>query len=287
MNTQFVSSNDGTKIAYETRGNGPPLVFVWGALGSRGLPFAARMREELARSFTVYDYDRRGRGESGDVGLYAVEREIDDLRAVCETAGGLPFVCGTSSGAALALEAAAAGVPMRMLAAHEPPYAVGAHAASFDRDYEQHVTRLVRLDQRSEAVKYFMRAVGVPTPVIWVMRLMPLWRSMVHAAHTLPYDAAVMRGFHLPEQRFRDIRVPTLVLVGGSTPARLRAAADEVTRVIPDARERVIPRQNHGIKPAALRPVLDEEFAAATRTAPRSDSRSQPWVEPRTSGPHA
>ena len=125
MATQFVTSADGTRIAYETAGQGAPLVFVWGALGARSSPFAKAMREELAKSFTVFDYDRRGRGESGDTQPYAVAREVEDLRAMVGAAGGLPYVAATSSGAALALEAAASGVPMKMLAAHEPPYAVG------------------------------------------------------------------------------------------------------------------------------------------------------------------
>ncbi len=261
MATQFVTSKDGTRIAYETVGSGEPLVIVWGALGARASPFAKGMREELAKSFTVYDYDRRGRGESGDAKPYAVAREVEDLRAVCEAAGGSPFVWATSSGAALALEAAAAGVPMRVLAAHEPPYAVGPEAGSFDRDYEANVTALIQQGKRAEAVGYFMRVVGVPGPMVWVMRLMPFWKQMVQLAHTLPYDAAIMNRFEMPEARLRGIRTPTVVLVGGSTPSRLRAAADAVAKVVPGATEQVVPKQNHGIKPQALRPALVEAFA--------------------------
>lgn len=255
-----VTSKDGTKIAYEKLGQGPPLVLVWGALGARDSPFTKAMREELAKSFTVYDYDRRGRGGSGDAKPFSVQKEIDDLRAVCEGAGGSPFVWATSSGAALALEAAAAGVPMRTLAAHEPPYMVGEHAAKFDRGYERNVTPLVEEGKRSEAVAYFMRTVGVPGFFVVLMRLMPFWKKAVAVAHTLPYDAAVMGGFVLPEKRLREIRVPTVVLVGDKTPASLQAAADEVARVVPDATKRVLPKQNHGVKPAALRPVLAEIF---------------------------
>jgi pimeloyl-ACP methyl ester carboxylesterase len=260
MATRTTTSKDGTRIAYETLGSGPPLVIVWGALGALDSPFTKAMRDELAKSFTVFDYDRRGRGESGDTLPFSVAREIEDLRAVCEAAGGSPFVWATSSGAALALEAAAAGVPMRMLAAHEPPYMVGEHAAKFDRDYERNVTRLVQQGKRSEAVAYFMRTVGVPAPMVWVMRLMPFWKKAVAVAHTLPYDAAAMNQFAPPQKRLREIRVPTVVLVGTSTPASLKAAAAEVARLVPGAKLRELPKQNHGVKPAALRPVLAETF---------------------------
>jgi pimeloyl-ACP methyl ester carboxylesterase len=257
MTTQFVTSADGTRIAYETTGKGEPLVIVWGALGARSSPFAKGMRDELAKSFTVFDYDRRGRGESGDTKPYAVAREVEDVRAVCAAAGGRPYVWATSSGAALALEAAASGVPMRMLAAHEPPY-VGDQG---DASYEDKVNDLITKGKRDEAVKLFMRTVGVPGIFVFVMRFMPFWKDAVAAAHTLPYDAAIMNRFSFPEARLREIRVPTVVLVGGSTTPALRQAADATARAVPGATERVIPKQNHAIKPAALHPVLAEIFA--------------------------
>ena len=269
-----VTSRDGTTIHYEKLGQGPPLVLVWGALGALDSPFTKAMRQELAKSFTVYDYDRCARGTSGDRATYAVANEIDDLRAVCEAAGGDPdasagaasprsdgpFVWATSSGAALALEAAAAGVPMRMLAAHEPPYMVGEHVETFDKDYERNVTQLVKEGKRGAAVAYFMRTVGMPAPLIWVFPLLPFWKKAEAVAHTLPYDAACMNGFVPPAERLRAIKVPTLVLVGTSTPASLKAAADEVARLVPHARKVVLAKQHHGVKPAALRPVLVEHL---------------------------
>lgn len=255
---RHVASKDGTRIAYETLGQGPPLVVVWGALGLRKSFFAKQMREELARSFTVYDYDRRGRGDSGDAKPYAVQREVEDLAAVVQAAGGDPFVFATSSGAALALEAAASGVPMRKLAAYEPPYMVGDPEDRPDADFEQRLVRLIERGERDEAVKYFMRTVGVPGFVLVIMRLMPFWKDMRAVAHTLPYDAAVMDGFGLPEERLRAIRVPVVALAGGKTTPTLRKAAEAVARTIPGCEHRVIPKQNHGVKPAALRPVLAE-----------------------------
>jgi pimeloyl-ACP methyl ester carboxylesterase len=255
-----VTSKDGTRIYYEKTGQGEPLVIVWGALGALDSPFTKAMRAELAKSFTVYDYDRRGRGKSTDTPPFSVEKERDDLRAVVEAAGGNPFVWATSSGAALALEAAAAGVPMRKLAAHEPPYMVGEHYAKFDRGYERTVTRLVAEGKRSEAVAYFMRTVGMPAPMVWVMRLMPFWKKAVAVAHTLPYDAAAMNGFAPPEERLRKIGTPTVVLMGTATPASLQDGARAVAKLVPGATLRELPKQNHGVKPPALRAALAEEL---------------------------
>src|SRR5207237_10697381 len=133
-----------------------------------------------------------------------------------------------------------------------------------DPAYAQRVHQAIARGKRDDAVKYFMRTVGVPGPFIVVMRFMPFWKDAVAAAHTLPYDAAVMHGFAFPEGRLREIHVPTVVLVGGSTTPTLRAAADATARTVTAATERVIPKQNHAVKPAALRPVLAERFRAAT-----------------------
>ncbi|MES2154574.1 MAG: alpha/beta hydrolase [bacterium] len=253
--SRSVTSKDGTRLAYEIVGSGPALVFVWGALGVRDSPFTRRMREELAKSFTVYDYDRRGRGESGDTKPFAVQREVEDLAAICQAAGGKPFVCATSSGAALALEAAAAGVPMRMLAAHEPPY-----VTDMDPEYERKVNDLVAAGKRDQAVVLFMRTVGVPGFMIPFMRMMKFWKTAVAAAHTLPYDAAALNGFKVPTARFGRIKTPVVVLWGTKSPASLQKAAQDAAAAIPGAATKVLPKQNHGVKPAALRPALVEAF---------------------------
>ena len=148
---------------------------------------------------------------------------------------------------------------MRRLAAHEPPYAVGPH--SFDRDYPRKVGELVAAGRREDAVRLFMRTVGVPAPFVWLMRFMGFWKYAVAAANTLPYDAACINTFDLPAERLRRIATPTVVLAGGASPASLQDAADEVSKTVPNATLRMIPKQNHGIKPAALRPVLVEIFA--------------------------
>jgi pimeloyl-ACP methyl ester carboxylesterase len=251
--TQTVTSKDGTRIAYEVQGQGPPVVFVWGALGVRASPFAKRMRDELAKSFTVYDYDRRGRGESGDTKPFAVQREVEDLAALAQAAGGKPYVVASSSGAALALEAAAAGVPMRMLVAHEPPY-----VQDMDPDYERKVNERVQAGERDKAVVLFMRTVGVPGFMIPVMKLMGFWKTAVATAHTLPYDAAAMNGFKVPTARFARIKTPTVVYWGTKSPASLQKAAQDAAAAIPGAKTKILPKQNHGVKPAALRAALVE-----------------------------
>ena len=258
--TASVVSRDGTRIAYDRMGDGPPLVVVAGALGLRKSSFVRPWVTALAESFTVYNYDRRGRGDSGDAASYAVQREIDDLAAVAGEAGGAPFVWGISSGAALALEAAAAGVRMTKLAVYEPPYMVGDVARRPDPDYEERVRALIAQGRRDDAVKYFMRTVGVPGFFIMVMRLFPFWKDMRAVAHTLPYDAAVMGGFELPAERLARIRVPTVVMSGEKSPLSLRTGAEAAARAIPGAQLRVLPKQSHGIKAAALAAALEAAF---------------------------
>ncbi len=258
--TASVVSKDGTQITYDRLGFGPPLVVVAGALGLRKSSFVRPWVKALAEYFTVYNYDRRGRGDSGDATPYTVRREIDDLAALAKEAGGAPFVWGISSGAALALEAAAAGVPMAKLAAYEPPYMVGDVAGRPDPDYEARVRTLIAQGRRDDAVKYFMRTVGVPKFFIVLMRLFPFWKDMRAVAHTLPYDAAVMGGFTLPAERLARIRVPTVVMSGEKSPPALRTGASATAKAIPGAQLRVLPKQSHGIKAAALAAALRAAF---------------------------
>src|SRR5579863_29846 len=188
-----VTSKDGTAIAYERVGEGPPLILVDGALCSRAFGPMPKLAPILGRQFTVYFYDRRGRGESGDTPPYAREREIEDLAALIAVAGGAAAVVGVSSGAALALEAAAARLSITRVVAYEPPY-IEPEGATRGRAHQSRLQELVAAGDRGGAVRYFMRdMVGVPAPVVWFMRLMPgLWRKLAAVGHTLPYDSAVM-----------------------------------------------------------------------------------------------
>ena len=264
-----VISRDGTAIAFEHVGSGPPLILVDGALCSRAFGPMPKLAPLLAQSFRVYLYDRRGRGASADTKPYAKEREVEDLDALIGEAGGSAFVLGLSSGAGLALEAAASGLAIDKLAVYEPPYMVSPadserHARA---DHEAQLVRLIAADRRGDAVKYFMRdMVGVPAFFVFMMRFMPgVWSKLEAAASTLPYDAAIMGNFSLPAQRLGTIRTPTLVIGGGKSEARLRAAVEAAAKAIPNARLRTLPGQTHNVKPEALTPVVTEFFAHLTR----------------------
>ena len=264
--TNQAFSRDGTAIAYERLGSGPPLILVDGALCSRQFGPMPKFASLLAQHFTVFMYDRRGRGASTDTKPYAKEREVEDIEALIRDAGGSAFVMGVSSGAGLALEAAASGLRIGKLAVYEPPYMVRPldserHARA---DHEEQLKRLLVAGKRGDAVKYFMRQmVGIPAIFVAMMRLMPgVWSKLSAVAHTLPYDAAIMGNYSLPAARLKSVTVPTLVIGGTKSDARLRAAVEAVAQVLPDSRQRMLSGQTHNVKPEALVPVLTEFFAA-------------------------
>lgn len=258
-----VISRDGTAIAFERSGNGPPLILVDGALCSRAFGPMPDLAPLLARRFTVLIYDRRGRGDSGDTRPYAREREVEDLEALVRAAGGSAFAVGLSSGGALALEAAASRVGIAKVAVYEPPF-VADRGGTQAADHQAQLERLIAAGRRGAAVRYFMRQmVGVPAVFVLMMRLMPrTWRKLTAVAHTLPYDAAVMGDFAPPTERLASIGVPTLAMHGEKTDARLQKAARAVAEAVPNSRYRALRGQNHAVKPEALVPVLEEFFAA-------------------------
>src|SRR5262249_20865345 len=202
---------------------------VDGALCSRKFGPMPKLAPLLAGRFTVYWYDRRGRGDSGDQKPYSREREVEDIGALVGVAGGSAALLGLSSGAALALEAAASGLPLTRVFAYEPPYISSAPA-----DYKAHLDELIGEGRRGDAVKYFMRdMVGVPAIFVVLMQAMFwVWPKLKAVAHTLPYDAAVMNGFQVPAARLRSIRVPTVAMHGSKTDPRLKTAALNVAEVI-------------------------------------------------------
>jgi len=251
-----VTSRDGTVIAYEHAGTGPALILVDGALCSRTFGPSTKLSAALAPHFTVYRYDRRGRGESGDTQPYSRQREIEDLEALVAAAGGSATLLGLSSGAALALEAAASGLGVDGVVAYEPPYVDEGSPA--EHDHEAHLRELLATNDRGGAVKYFMRdMVGAPGFVVAMMRLMPsVWPKLKAVAHTLPYDAAVMSEFRVPAERLASIRGPTLVAHGSKTDRRLKRAARAVREAIPGAEQRVVAGQTHNVSAEALAPLV-------------------------------
>jgi pimeloyl-ACP methyl ester carboxylesterase len=253
-----VISKDGTAIAYDRVGSGPALILVDGALCSRGFGPMPKLAERLGQHFTVYLYDRRGRGESGDTLPYSYEREIEDLAALVTEAGGSASAVGLSSGAALALEAAAHGVALRSVVAYEPPYVQ--QDKPDGPDHEAQLQRLLEAGERGDAVKYFMRdMVGAPGFVVLMMKLMPrAWAKLRAVAHTLPYDAAVMNRFRVPARRFGAVKVPSLVLHGSKTDPRLARAASAVAAAIPGAKQGTLKGQTHNVSPVVLAPVVQD-----------------------------
>ncbi|KEO84118.1 alpha/beta fold hydrolase [Tumebacillus flagellatus] len=237
----FVTSKDGTKIAYDKAGHGPALILVTGAFSYRKFPGVVQLANLLADHFTIYNYDRRGRGDSGDTQPYVVEREIEDLQALIEAAGGSAYVWGLSSGAALALQAAARGANITKLALHEPPFVVDAAGHMPPKDFTAHVTELIASNRRSDAVQYFMtQGMGAPQFVVRLMRIMPgVWSKLLDVAHTLPYEAALLDGYldakPLPRNSWNSITMQTLVLEGTESPTALRHAAKELAEVLPHA----------------------------------------------------
>jgi pimeloyl-ACP methyl ester carboxylesterase len=259
-----VTSGDGTSIAYERSGNGPAVILVGGGLvdpvtGRAGRWENAPLATELAKRFTVYNYDRRGRGDSGDTLPYAVEREVEDLRALVAEAGGSAHLYGVSSGGALALEAAAAGVAVQRLAVYEVPYFTADDALRRWRGYLEQLGPALAEGRRDDAVELFMRVAGAPEEGIVQARNSPMWPGLEAIAHTLAYDAACLGDGRPPTARLATITRPTLVATGGGADL-FEQAADAIAAGLPQAQRRTLEGQSHVVDPKALAPVLERFF---------------------------
>lgn len=259
-------SRDGTTIAYERIGAGPPLVVVDGAFCSREMGTGKQIAPALADRFTVYIYDRRGRGGSGDTPPYATDREVEDLHAVLGATGGTADVFGHSSGATLALEAARQCLPVRRLALYEPPMVVDDSRPPVGDRFGSRVRDLVDDGRRGAAVKLFMtEGVRIPRAMTAVMPVMPAWKKIKAVAHSAPYDIAFteeyLKGRPLPDGRWDGVSVPVLVLAGGKSPVWMRNAMRELSQAIPGATLHTLQGQTHMLKPKVTAPVLAEFFA--------------------------
>jgi pimeloyl-ACP methyl ester carboxylesterase len=258
--TSTVRSADGTTIAYERAGVGPPLILVGGAFNNRGT--AAALASLLAPHLTTFAFDRRGRGGSGDTPPYAPEREVEDLRALVEAAGGSAGVYGHSSGAVLALEAAAARVGIDRLAVYEPPFMVDDSRQKPPPDIAARVQAALDAGQPDEAARIFLtQAVGVSPEVMPMIEQSPDWPGMVGIAHTLPYDLAIVGDASLPVDRLRAVDVPILAMDGGASPDWARNAVAELANALPTAQRVTVPGQDHGVAAEVLAPYLIEFFS--------------------------
>jgi pimeloyl-ACP methyl ester carboxylesterase len=256
-------SKDGTPIAFTRVGDGPPVILVDGALCYQGMGESGKLAALLAPYFTVFTYDRRGRGGSGDTSPYAVEREIEDIAALLSEAGGAAFLWGTSSGAVLALEATNRLSGIKKLAMYEAPFIVDDSRSATGRDWAR-IAEVVAANRRSEAVKLFLKLVGVPSFLIAVMPLMPMWSKLKAIAHTLPYDGAIVgdnqRGKPLPTGRWASVTVPALVMDGGKSPEWMRHGSRSLASILPNARYQTLEGQTHMLKPKTHAPILVKFF---------------------------
>jgi pimeloyl-ACP methyl ester carboxylesterase len=261
-----VSSNDGTKIAYDEQGQGPALILVDGAMSTHSSGSNPGLADLLAPHLTVYSYDRRGRGESGDTLPYAVAREIEDVEALIAVAGGTASLYGHSSGASLALDAALAlGEMVTRLAMYEAPYNDDPEAKRAWREYIEQLTDALAAGRRGDAVALFMSYVGVPAAQIEGMRQAPFWSGLEAVAPTLAYDHTGILGpdASVPVERAARIRASTLVMHGGASFPFMGETARTLSHAIPRAQLRTLEGQTHDVDSAVLAPALIDFFAQA------------------------
>jgi pimeloyl-ACP methyl ester carboxylesterase len=255
-----VTSPDGTVIDYDRYGDGPAVVFIGGAATYRAIDEATTQtaRRLAAEGFTAVDYDRRGRGRSGDTRPWALDREVEDVAALIKAVGGAAALCSNSSGADVALAAASAGTGVTALALYEPPFFAGT-------DLTAHLAALRSLladGKNDEAMRYNLTSViGLPADVVDGMARAPGWAAMVAAAPTLVYDHAATHEIDVdPDWRGRwaGVTVPTIVCSGDQTFPGMPEAADAVAAALPNASRRTLPGQGHRPAPEAMVQVLLE-----------------------------
>jgi len=265
---ESVTSRDGTEIAFDRQGAGSPLVLVGGAFQHRAIdPWTAQLAALLGEQFTVYHYDRRGRGDSGDAEEYSTEREIEDLEALIAEAGGSASVFGNSSGAVLALDAAATGLSVERLALYEAPFVVDDSRPPVPEDYRERLVESISAGRRGRAVELSLTGPAeVPAEFVAQMRQAPIWSAFEAVAHTLAYDAAFMEGTQLgkplPAGRWDSVTAPTLVVDGEASPEYMHSGARAIADLLPDARRSTLEGQTHEVDPEVLAPVLAGFFAA-------------------------
>jgi len=255
---QTVISADGTRIVYERLGSGPAVILVGGAMVTRTADAHTELAAALSGSYTVINYDRRGRGDSGDTAPYAVERELEDLKALLDVAGGSAAVHGLSSGAILALRAALAGLPITKLVLYEPPFIVDASDRRPPADALRTVTQLVAQGKRAAAAHYFMTKIfGMPAFIAFLIRLTPYWKPTLAATGSLPHDLTVVGDYAIPAGTSR-LTTPALIVYGHQTQPRLKNAAELLAKTLPHATLKELPGVNHQIATVDLAPPILE-----------------------------
>jgi pimeloyl-ACP methyl ester carboxylesterase len=257
-----VISKDGTKIAFDKTGQGPAIILVVGAFNDRstGTPLA----QHLEQHFTVFNYDRRGRGDSGDTAPYVIEREIEDIQALIDEAGGLAYVFGYSSGAVLALKAAAQGLAISKMALYELPLLVDGVQPRQSVDHPENLAELIKAGRRGDAVEYYQtKVIGIPEDIVAQLRQAPFRPALEAMAHTLVYEATILGDMSLPRELAAAVTVPTLAIAGGGSFPFMRETAQVLANILPAGRSRTLEGQTHDIVPAVLAPVLEQFFGGS------------------------
>lgn len=264
-----VRSKDGTAIAFDRSVSGPALPLVDGALCHRGFGPMPSITKLLASHFTVFNYDRRGRGQSSDTPPYAIEREVEDIEALIQEGGGSAYVFGASSGAALALEAAARLKTIRKVALYEAPFFFDDIHPPRPKDYLATMSALIATDRRCDALKLFMKTVGSRSIFIAVMRFTAIWSRLIAVARTLAYELTILADTRaaspLAPERWTSVTMSVLTAVGGKSPTWWQDARRALAAAPPNAQHRTLPGQTHMLKAKVLAPLLVEFFGPPTQ----------------------
>jgi pimeloyl-ACP methyl ester carboxylesterase len=261
---QRVTSHDGTEIAFETSGEGPALVLVGGSLADH--QFYVPLAQALAPYFTVYNFDRRGRGQSGDTKPYAVERELEDVAALLATTNEPVFMYGHSAGAALALRAVAAGLTVAKLALADPPFTPrGEDDEVAKADHARQAASIQALLEQGDvkgSVTFFLQDYGLAEEELEAMFQSPAGETMLHCAGTLPYDYALLGDGLVPTELAAKVNVPTLVMAAAAMPQTAQA----LVTVLSNAYFRAMETSAHDLPPADIAETLIEFFIHESMT---------------------
>ena len=258
-----VISKDETKIVYDKVGKGPAVVLVEGATATRSS--FGELANLLAPNFTIYYYDRRGRGDSSDTLPYSVEKEIEDIEALIDEAGGKAYLYGISSGGALALEAASKlGNKVKKLAIYEVPYDESEAGQAKWKEYKTTLNESLKAGKNGDAITAFMKLVDVPDEMLAGMKQSPFWPELEKVAPTLAYDAACLgEDRKIPAKKAKHITVPTLVMDGGGSLQmypNMHSSAEKLAKLIPSVKWQTLEGQTHDVDSKVLAPVLEKFF---------------------------
>jgi pimeloyl-ACP methyl ester carboxylesterase len=249
-------SKDGTTLSYDVYGDGPALIYITGASCHRSFKPIMKDARIFAAEFTVYNYDRRGRGDSGNTLPYTIEREIEDIEAMIDAAGGTAYLYGHSSGAVLALEAALLlGSKVQKVFMYDAPYVHNEEKRVKYNQLSQKIHKLLDNGKNAEAMITFLKGIGMPIVFVLLLPLFPGWRTMKALAPTLAYDIALTQDMP-PVERATRLSIPTQIAVGEKSPASIHVVGRQLTKAIPNAKFVQLAGQDHMVNAKTLLPLL-------------------------------